>query len=75
MDSSDKNHSGETARNFHKILKVLLKQETGIPNFSYHIGNRIKIVTLLVPLFLVVAASLEADKITGRKAFYTDVRI
>ena len=57
MARQDKKRSGETAHNFHKILKVLLKplldvQEDGIPNFSYRVGNRIKVVTLLVPLSL-----------------------
>jgi len=74
----DKKRSGETARNFHKILKVLLKplldvQEDGIPNFSYRIGNRIKVVTLLVPLFFVLADGQESDKCAARKLFYTDV--
>ena len=76
--SSSKKRTGETARNFHKILKVLLKpvldlQETGIPDFAFRIGNQMKRVTLLIPLFLMTADGLEACKMTGRKIFYTDV--
>ena len=78
MARQDKKRSGETARNFHKILKVLLKplldvQEDGIPNFSYRIGDRIKVVTLLVPLFFVLADGQESDKCAARKLYYTDV--
>jgi hypothetical protein len=73
--SSSRKRTGETARNFHKILKVLLQpvldlQETGIPNFPLRVGNRIKMVTLLIPLFLITADGLEADKMAGRKIFF-----
>jgi hypothetical protein len=48
----DKKHSEETARNFHKILKVLLKplldvQEDGIPNFSIVLGIESKLSLFL----------------------------
>ena len=80
MARQDKKRSGETAHNFHKILKVLLKplldaQEDGIPNFSHHIGNRIKVVTLLVPLFFVLADGKEGDKCVARKVYYTNVLV
>jgi hypothetical protein len=76
--SNDKNRSGGTAHNFHKILNILLKpvldlQEDGIPNFSHRIGDRLEVVTLLVPLFLVLADGLKGDKIAARKVYYTDV--
>ena len=58
-------------------MKPLLDlQETGIPNFPLRIGNRNKMVTLLDPLFMIIADGLEIDKMAGRKIFYTDaVRI
>jgi hypothetical protein len=76
--SQDKKCSGETAHNFHKILKVLLKplldvQEDGIPNFSHRIGNRIKVVTLLVPFVFVLADGLKGDKCAALKLYYTNV--
>jgi len=72
---NDPKRSGETSRNFHKILEILLKpvldvQDTGIPNFPLQIDDLGKIVTLLLPVFLVTADGLEADKISIRKISY-----
>ena len=72
---NDAKRSGESSRNFHKILEVLLRpvlevQESGFPNFPVQIDNVGKICTLLVPIFLVTCDGLEADKIGIRKINY-----
>ena len=73
--SNDPKRSGESSRNFHRMLKTLLQplldiQETGIPDYPVRIDDTCKVCTLLLPLFMVCADGLEADKLCIRKINY-----
>ena len=73
--SNDPKRSGESSRNFHSMLKTLLQpildvQDTGIPDIPIQIDNVCKVCTLLLPIFMVCADGLEADKLCVRKINY-----
>ena len=73
--ANDPKRSGESSRNFHHMLQTLLKpvleiQDCGIPDFPVRIDDTCKLCTLLLPIFMVCADGLEADKLCIRKINY-----